>query len=171
MSNVGSQQNLIQVLFKTFKLAHQLTISYYPVITAKPKYTTLTPANAELDTAQPQLVLYWYSWLMYVYTLHWMLIEWIMDFNILKQTSNLQVTETFQVIQILLIHFQYSRHIFCSTRWFEKTREQHGRRGQTDRGSKKPVTNTDNEIAIPLGMKRIPDSINCYSFRYETDTG
>ena len=44
-------------------------------------------------------------------------------------------------------------------------------RGQTDRGYKKPVTNTDNEIAIPLGMKRIPDSINCYSFRYETDTG
>ena len=31
-------------------------------------------------------------------------------------------------------------------------------RGQTDRGYKKPVTNTDNEIAIPLGMKRIPDN-------------
>ena len=30
-------------------------------------------------------------------------------------------------------------------------------RGQTDRGYKKPVTNTDNEIAIPLGMKWIPD--------------
>ena len=30
-------------------------------------------------------------------------------------------------------------------------------RGQTDRGYKKPVTNMDNEIAIPLGMKRIPD--------------
>ena len=44
-------------------------------------------------------------------------------------------------------------------------------RGQTDRGYKKPVTNTDIEIAIPLGMKRIPDSENQYSFRYETDTG
>ena len=44
-------------------------------------------------------------------------------------------------------------------------------RGQTDRGYKKPVTNTDIEIAIPLGMKRIPDSVNQYSFRYETDTG
>ena len=44
-------------------------------------------------------------------------------------------------------------------------------RGQTDRGYKKPVTNTDNEIAIPLGMKRIPDNWNYYSFRYETDTG
>ena len=33
-------------------------------------------------------------------------------------------------------------------------------RGQTDRGYKKPVTNTDNEIAIPLGMKRIPDTMN-----------
>ena len=45
-----------------------------------------------------------------------------------------------------------------------------------DRGYKKPVTNTDNktaiplgingfrilEIAIPLGMKRIPDSMNYY---------
>ena len=31
-------------------------------------------------------------------------------------------------------------------------------RGQTDRGYKKPVTNTDNKIAIPLGMKRIPDN-------------
>ena len=31
-------------------------------------------------------------------------------------------------------------------------------RGQTDRGYKKPVTNTDNEIAIPLGIKRIPDN-------------
>ena len=28
-------------------------------------------------------------------------------------------------------------------------------RGQTDRGYKKPVTNTDIEIAIPLGMKRM----------------
>ena len=46
-----------------------------------------------------------------------------------------------------------------------------GSRGQTDRGYKKPVTNTDIEIAIPLGMKRIPDSENQYSFRYETDTG
>ena len=46
-----------------------------------------------------------------------------------------------------------------------------GLRGQTDRGYKKPVTNTDIEIAIPLGMKRIPDSENQYSFRYETDTG
>ena len=45
------------------------------------------------------------------------------------------------------------------------------RRGQTDRGYKKPVTNTDIEIAIPLGMKRIPDSVNQYSFRYKTDTG
>ena len=33
-------------------------------------------------------------------------------------------------------------------------------RGQTDRGYKKPVTNTDIGIAIPLGMKRIPDSVN-----------
>ena len=33
-----------------------------------------------------------------------------------------------------------------------------GFRGQTDRGYKKPVTNTDNEIAIPLGIKRIPDN-------------
>ena len=44
-------------------------------------------------------------------------------------------------------------------------------RGQMDRGYKKPVTNTDNEIAIPLGVKRIPDNLNYYSFRYETDTG
>ena len=44
-------------------------------------------------------------------------------------------------------------------------------RGQTDRGYKKPEPNTDIEIAIPLGMKRIPDSMNQYSFRYETDTG
>ena len=44
-------------------------------------------------------------------------------------------------------------------------------RGQTNRGYKKPVTNTDREITIPLGMKRIPDNRNCYSFRYETDTG
>ena len=27
----------------------------------------------------------------------------------------------------------------------------------------------DIEIAIPLGMKRIPDSVNQYSFRYETE--
>ena len=44
-------------------------------------------------------------------------------------------------------------------------------RGQTDRGYKKPVPNTDNEIAIPLGVKRIPHNLNYYSFRYETDTG
>ena len=31
-------------------------------------------------------------------------------------------------------------------------------RGQTDRGYKKPATNTDNETAIPLGIKRIPDT-------------
>ena len=44
-------------------------------------------------------------------------------------------------------------------------------RGQTDRGYKKPVTNTDIEIAIPLGMKRIPDSeitklVNSGNHRY-----
>ena len=33
-----------------------------------------------------------------------------------------------------------------------------GRRGQTDRGYKKPVTNTDTEIAIPIGIKRLPDN-------------
>ena len=33
-------------------------------------------------------------------------------------------------------------------------------RGQTDRGYKKPVTNTGNEIAIPLCRKRIPDNSN-----------
>ena len=33
-------------------------------------------------------------------------------------------------------------------------------RGHTDKGYKKPVMNTDIEIAIPLGMKRIPDSVN-----------
>ena len=30
--------------------------------------------------------------------------------------------------------------------------------GQTDRGYKKPLTNTDNEIAIPSGIERIPDT-------------
>ena len=43
-------------------------------------------------------------------------------------------------------------------------------RGQTDRGYKKPVTNTDIEIAIPLGMKRIPDSINWYSFQKKPES-
>ena len=43
--------------------------------------------------------------------------------------------------------------------------------GQTDRVYKKPVTNTDNEIAIPVGIKRIPDNWNYCSFRHETDTG
>ena len=32
-------------------------------------------------------------------------------------------------------------------------------RGQTDRGYKKTVTkNTDNKVAIPLGIKQIPDN-------------
>ena len=34
-----------------------LTISCYPVIASKPRYTTLTQTYAELGTAQPQLVL------------------------------------------------------------------------------------------------------------------